>query len=750
MDKNELLSKIDKIKKHYARQNYAAAVKIADEIDFRATKDWKTLAIMINLYEAVRRPIDVRYFCVLAYNRNLGGRKLLYKLAKVCIALGEIDEAEDLYDEYAKGSGNEGKKLELQYELRKVQGASVEELIEILERLEEIDFDDKYGYFLAYLYSKNKQYEKCVTVCDKILENYLDGDYVEKTKDLRSFYVGEQRTTTIPEPATTEELGTTKVFKGKPERKDIKIESKPAQEDLEAAKIEENASESVAEVVIEEVAATQEQTIEKVEAVQEVVAEELSPEDILRVPTSDDKKSSTSEAVENARQSVMEIINSAKKSVESTYEEVKKETELEDIKVKVPENNRFDTKSLQDTIAKAVSDCFAEEEKEEQVEAVEEITYEETVEEDLAPMVEEGTKQEVVFEEEEAVEEIEESEEPIHVDTIPIQVELVDEAAKEQEEIEEPEDNEVKEAMEMVAAALAEEVEEASEEKSKPSVDDMPTNKITIQKKTYEEVMHQTNTANIPISVRRYFTKYNNVDGLTEQIGAFLQDTMEVEADRKQGTSVVGNLIISGNRSSDKKQLAINIIKALNDLDSDRIRKIAATSGDSINQRGIAKSMGKVAGAALIIEEAGVLEKKRIEELLHVMRGDTEEMLVIIEDSESEINNLIRRCPEIEEVFNHRIIYKQYNVNELVDMCKAYADKNNFIIDDKAMFLLYEKISEIHGQEEGVNLVDVRAVVDTAIDHAEKRAGRLLFGGVKKKKIDDREYYILVESDFKA
>lgn len=765
MDKNDLSSKIDKIKKHYARQNYSAAVKIADDIDFKGEKDWKTLALMINLYEAVKRPVDVRYFCVLAYNRNLGGRKLLYKLAKVCIALGEIDEAEDLYDEYSRGSGSEGKKLELRYELRKAQGAGIDELIQILERLAEVDFDDRYGYFLAYLYSKNKQYEKCVQTCDKIIENYMDGDFVEKTKNLRSFYVGAGGSIEPPEPEEKESLGNTKIFHGKSVREEITpIKREEA--------VKENPVEEAA-VTREEVTVTQmpeEDSVKPEEESANEVAQaeageeedfvqEKVPEDVLRMQPSEEEVSqdqSASSAVENARQSVMQIINSAKKSVECTYEEVKKETEMQDIKVKVPDNTRFDTKSLQETLAKAVSECFEEEDTQEvPVESVKQVIEKAEPKEipQEAPVVEKTEEQPVVeHEQEEAV-----VEEPIKVDTAPIEVELVEEAVTgsrkqpvtDGKDAKPEEDAEVKEAMDMVAAALADEVKEEVV-KNKPSVDDVPTNKITIQKKTYEEVVRQTNTANIPISVRRYFTKYNNVEGLTEQIGEFLQSTMEVENDEKQGTSAVGNLIISGNRSSDKKQLAINIIKALNDLDSDHVRKIAATSGDSINQRGIAKSMVKVVGAALIIEEAGALDNKRVEELLRVMRGETEEMLVIIEDSESEINNLIRRCPEIKEVFNHRIVYKQYNVNELVDMCKAYAEKNNFLIDDKAMFLLYEKINEIHGHEEGVNLVEVRAVVDSAIDHAERRAGKLLFGGIKKKKVEDKEYYILVESDFKA
>lgn len=714
MDNSELSSKIDKIKKHYARQNYSAAVKIADEIDFKGEKEWKNLALMINLYEAVKRPVDVRYFCVLAYNRNLGGRKLLYKLTKVCIALGEIDEAEDLYDEYVRESGSEGKKLELKYELRKAQGAGIEELIEILERLAAVDFDDRYGYFLAYLYSKNKQYELCVETCDKVIESYLDGDYVEKTKNLRSFYVGEGNTVIPPqEPEEKEALGNTKVFPAKKSRKGAKTAdkqtaserqvSKPVDRKDEAAKLPDSAAQ---------------QEVKAARVNEDRISGEVQPEDVLRMQipeeeASEERSGKSSKAVENARQSVQQIINSAKKSVESTYEEVKKETEMQDIKVSVREDTKYDTKSLQEPLAKAVSDFLQEEA--------------ETVQEE--PVAQEG---------------------PIEVDTVSIDVELVEEAVAKTEEPKaaREEDKEVKAAMDMVAAALAEEVEEA-DVRLKPSVDDIATNKITIQKKTYEEVVRHTDTAKIPLSVRRYFTRYNNVEGLTEQIGEFLQ-SIEVENDEKQGSSCVGNLIISGNRSSDKKQLAINIIKALNDLDTDRIRKIAATSGDSINQRGIAKSMGKVAGAALIIEEAGVLEQKRVDELIHVMRGETAEMLVIIEDSESEINNLIRRCPEIKALFNHRIVYKQYNVNELVDMCKAYADKNNFLIDDKAMFLLYEKINDIHSQEEGVNLVEVRAVVDSAIDHAEKRAGKILFGGIKKKKVDDKEYFVLMESDFRA
>ena len=62
---------------------------------------------------------------------------------------------------------------------------------------------------------------------------------------------------------------------------------------------------------------------------------------------------------------------------------------------------------------------------------------------------------------------------------------------------------------------------------------------------------------------------------------------------------------------------------------------------------------------------------------------------------------------------------------------------------------LYLRIDEIHSSEDGVSLEDVREVIDVAVESANKRASKKLFGGAKKKRVGDKEYTILVESDFK-
>ena len=51
---------------------------------------------------------EARDMAILAYNRNLGGRKLIYKLTEFFIKVDDFENAEDLYNEYAKMSPHDG------------------------------------------------------------------------------------------------------------------------------------------------------------------------------------------------------------------------------------------------------------------------------------------------------------------------------------------------------------------------------------------------------------------------------------------------------------------------------------------------------------------------------------------------------------------------------------------------------------------------------------------------------------------
>ena len=137
MDKYEFNIKVDQIKKLAAKKSFQEAAAIAKEMNWQKVKDWSTLATVINVQEAAGDYLEARDMAILAYNRNLGGRKLVYKLAELLIKLEDFETAEELYEEYEKMSPHDVNRFLLYFDLRKAQNASDNELVEILEDYKE-------------------------------------------------------------------------------------------------------------------------------------------------------------------------------------------------------------------------------------------------------------------------------------------------------------------------------------------------------------------------------------------------------------------------------------------------------------------------------------------------------------------------------------------------------------------------------------------------------------------------------------
>lgn len=793
MNNNDFYSNLDKIRKLYSKQSYDEAVKIADKMDFKRLKDWKYIAILINLYEAVGRLEDVRYFCILAYNRNLGGKKLLYKLTKVTIRLEEIDEAEELYDEYVQMQGRDNKKYELLYELKAVQGAKKSELIKILEDYMKRDLDEKYAYTLAELYAKTKQNEKCVKFCTRIIERFEAGDVVDKAEALRASVLNPMQKTssdTRASGANTRMNSTAPISQSVQQNgaagvgaNTIGINVKQIMTEAGQTYVQNGQFNTTQNIMMGDIFATQDiPTEQNMYATQDIPTEQdmyatqdipmqqdmYATQDIPAqqdmyatqdIPAQQDMYAAQDIPMQQDMYATQDIpaqqdmyatqdipmqqnlqatqVVSLQQSTH-TAQDVPAQQNLEATQVIPPIGEQTDLSS-------SVKDKEAEEKDDKTPDVKEEIKEEinETEKRNVSDLSKE-TENAVQQEEKEAA----------AGNTIRVDTEAINSAIREAAATMEPSvmpsggTQDMESTMAMVEAALADEtaaaqfdarmnLPEYSEDIAAPVKDRIVLRPFQPEiDKIYE----------IPMEVKRYFTKYNYVAGLEAQIGEFFEST---KFEQKMGTSGIGNIIISGNRSSDKTTLAINVVKALNILYPEHTRKIARISGDNVNQRGIERSVGKLLGAALIIEEAGVIDRQRILELIEVMESDTRELLVILEDSESEVNELLKNNPELLEKFNHRMTYKQFTVNELVEMCKRYADKSGYVIDEKALLQLYLRIDEIHASEDGVSLEDIRDVIDVAVESANKRASKKLFGGVKKKRVGDKEYTVLVEADFR-
>lgn len=1016
MDKYEMTLKMEQIKKLAAQKAYREAAAIANEINWVKVKDWSMLATVINVWEAVGDYEEARDVAIIAYNRNLGGKRLVYKLTQLLIQLKQFDDADELYDEYDKMAYRDADRYVLFYELRKAEGAADSELISILEEYKSQEADAKYLYELAELYARYSRKDDCIKICDDVVLLFQDGEYVERALKLKQEQGGtltnmqkkikleaenrkqdieatkeilfeqqkqmirmrddeldevldEEEIVDIEDSESTEESlsafssGKRKkrglsslveaIMNGERFKSDYDDEDDSDEDDdsegveLEYEPLDINnsgtvrhndAPEAVNEDEDAEVSAEDDMSdIGSDDAsVEEPVAETvLEKEDIFGESDDDslnleDEESDMEMKMSQIPESIQSMIQSAKKQIDDKYDRFNQEEEEERIRrekletldkiqkredelakeVSVPKyNGIYDTQNIQNELAKYFSEAIDSEQAEtenlrpspkaepehdentsdkqavneaeehvdddqiegqmnlaEWLENVREekygkqdtkqysrvevariledkdeksAAYDRIIEEkkaakdasekeensletklklsartmvnaarmDLAIRTGKATlKLEEMFEdmkhkaaaeaaereaaaakqaEAEAVEtEVVEAEllepEVVEVDAAVSDVVETDEVEADADETVVAEeavadgtkvysvaegdevsvttdaDVEISVAEETVTEeAVTEEVEVEEVVTDEAVADESETVAVEPKRKSHKlkivnpvlkgQVVVRNGEKRLTGDLAKLFRKYREMPGMEAQIIEFFES---IDEEMKMTTSKTGNLIISGNSSSDKIDLARTIVKALNFLYPDNTKKIAKTTGDSINARGVEKAMPKLMGTVLIVEGAGAIQPKRTKELLNCLNRETDRMLVIFEDSDAEINVLINFNPELVETFNHRIVLKQYTVNELVEIARKYANKKQYEIDDDALLELYLKIDNLHNTTENIRLDDIKEIINLAIENMERRNSKKIFAGFMRKAGKNTSNYIMPQ-DFR-
>lgn len=953
VDKYEFNIKLEQIKKLAAKKEYKQAAQIAKEMNWNKVKDWSTLATVINVQEAAGDYEEARDMAILAYNRNLGGRKLIYKLTEFFIKVNDFENAEELYKEYAKISAHDVNRYILYYDLRRAQGAPDTELVKILEDYKESEIDEKYMYELANLYYKTGRREDCIKTCDNLVLWFQDGVYVENAVRLKE-KLGVNLSNTqrrilgeINARKSDEEANKERMFMEQKELARLKkdevgdvleadelkktepdsVKEQPASEakeniasehdndssedsdELSIDLVQNNQNSALKESIVKAIERQNEANKEAAAAIAENKEKQKAAEDnpagslpdSLSESLSDSSDNSFSENVSKASLSLKELIENAKKKIENSCEKISREDEEEarrvaqkrideqadamNIEVSVPNYSIYDTHNIQEELAKNVKNLFEDEQEEtfrppferkdsrnngnvdktlaktasadtdseqpynddqtedEQIEGQLSITdwiesvreekygkqdtrefskaelermldekdekskaYEriiarkkeealnkgtefdeaeakrlaeaevalDSVRRDLAMrtgkaafILEQNTVKELKNAEEEAAKEVintsdmaaqtpqnnskvvnfdslvekdnkDDLNEELSLDTAKLSP-VTDEMLKEYEQKQDKVD-EASYAADSIAVQVNETAASYSETASVYSDSDSK------EGKQMDDMDEEQSEKKLSGELAKIFRKYREMPGLEAQL-VELFESLDKEMNMK--TSACGNILISGNSSSDKTDLARTIVRAINYVYPDKPKKIAKTSGESINQRGIVKAMGKLKGTALIVEGAGTIQPKRINEIVSCLNEETDRMIVIFEDSDAEMNVLLNFNPELTKTFNHKITLKQYNVNELVEMAKRFARKRQYEVGDDALLELYLKIDKLHNINDNIKLDDIKEVVNKAIANSERRASRKFFGGLKKKRSDTGDVIFLTEADFK-
>jgi len=241
------------------------------------------------------------------------------------------------------------------------------------------------------------------------------------------------------------------------------------------------------------------------------------------------------------------------------------------------------------------------------------------------------------------------------------------------------------------------------------------------------------------------FAQYLRITGMESQIAKAIQD--HVRDYTNDGSSKSNNILITGEAKSGKSQLALSVIRALNRHLGRKGRKTARITGFNLNRKTLSASMPRLVGNDLLIEHAGEINKNIVFELMDILPKYTGGMIVVMEDEKARIDHLFEEYPLLAEFFPHRLDIKEYDINEWVAVAKSYAKSQGYVIDELGTLALYAEIDALYGILQGLEVDDIKDIIDDAIEHAERkvisRTLKRIFG-----KKEERGVKVLHESDF--
>ena len=781
MDKYEFQIKTEQLGKLLKKGDYKTAAKIADSIDWRKVRNVGLLLKVAEAYEKTERYEDCYEILNIAYDCAPIGRMIVYKMVEIAVMLKDFDEAVELYKEFVRIAPHDLGRYVLKYEIYKGRGSSLEDQIAILEEYKSREYQEEWAYELAELYYKAGMHSKCVEECDDLILWFSEGEFVMKAMELkmriqpltasqeqkyRQMVKGPASEEIKVRPVNLDRFNTTNLQAAVAEglqdlmRQETEAEGQEPEESIQRP--EEPAQE--AEESVEEPEEEPEEPTEVPEEPAEASAETaagLSPESAENTEPSEDRKPSgvswsgaspdttqlpkfigqdeSGQLTFDMEENVLDRQITGQLSIEdilSDWEVKKRQTEAAIAEAaKRDEERRKERERLRATgqlpdLKVEVKTTVPEEIQR----LIEEIEGRYPVRVELEPV----GKKKVVGKKEPDVEK-----ETAGTGKEPQEILDILEAAEggPQEILEILEEPSLREEGQKAPAAQEKRLEtearkaEKTEEAASPMLESL--------EKSLEETISTLPPGQLSEEQKKLFAYFTSVRGMNRQLAELLEED-RMRKDRRED-SLVGNIVITGERGNGKSTLAADIVKALQKQRRVKGAKMAKIPAESLNGKDVSEVVAKLGGGALLIERAGNMKTQTAVRLSHAMTRNTGGLLVILEDEKEEIRKLFIRCESLGAKFTRTIEIPVFTNKELVAFGEFYAQEKDCVLDEMAVLALYNRIGNNQTSDHLVNVAEVKEMIDAAI---EKRGKKGLFGKTKKSRLDEFGHLILLEKDF--
>lgn len=765
MDKYEYQLKTEHIRQVAARKEYGEAAKLCDTIDWTKIRDVKMLTLAADVYTAVgeyEKAIDILQQ---AYEYAAMGRRIVYRLTELALKADSYDDAKNYFEEFCRIAPNDQGRYILLYKMARYQKATLDEKIKILEAYKREDFDEKWAYELAVLYAMNNEKDKCIQLCDDIILWFGLGKYVEKALSLKSQFAPltpaqKEKVQKFADKKAQEENEKLQKKQEEQEKKESQAElakkaaaqekiskwqeeqEKAYQAEQEAAKKEAKAREDEQKALLEREEKLRKQREEELEAVERLKKEQRLEHARQSVVTSDmneimaviqraKQEDAQNELQDELAKQVQQVQQLAGEKNLELVSEIPSDVEEKE-KLQVPEDisHMQDEISEDKTTESEVLDYETSENETSDVEIANTETSEKTSDSENA---DEAVWFEAYKPEEEP--QISEWAAPV-AETVEVE--------PEEEVQEEPEkDPEEEETQEVVQEELEKEPEEEeTQEEIQEEFEKDPE-----EAETQEEIQEEPEEE----EPQEEFEEEPEEKDAQEESA----ESRQVEMTANSGLPIVNpedmsrvwHFAIQAMPDEDDIELALEYLEELAERSSRAVpRSVVKITGQKLNQKGLVKSIDKLLGKTILIEDAADMNERVINEFCKIIDPTDRSLLVVFIDTPASIRHLLIDYPQLAQVVTAQFVRETYSVTELLEYARGYADREDSVFDKSGELALMERLKVIAGNQERNKKRIVEMIVNNAIEKAEKKSMRKLF----QSKYDKRGCLILRDKDFEV
>ena len=765
MDKYEYQLKTEHIRQVAARKEYGEAAKLCDTIDWTKIRDVKMLTLAADVYTVVgeyEKAIDILQQ---AYEYAAMGRRIVYRLTELALKADSYDDAKNYFEEFCRIAPNDQGRYILLYKMARYQKATLDEKIKILEAYKREDFDEKWAYELAVLYAMNNEKDKCIQLCDDIILWFGLGKYVEKALSLKSQFAPltpaqKEKVQKFADKKAQEENEKLQKKQEEQEKKESQAElakkaaaqekiskwqeeqEKAYQAEQEAAKKEAKAREDEQKALLEREEKLRKQREEELEAVERLKKEQRLEHARQSVVTSDmneimaviqraKQEDAQSELQDELAKQVQQVQQLAGEKDLELVSEIPSDVEEKE-KLQVSEDISYmqDEISEDETTESEVLDDETSENETSDVETANTETSEKTSDS-------ENTDEAVWFEAYKPEEEPQISEWAAPVAET-VEVEPEEEVQEEPEK--EPEEEETQEVVQEELEKEPEEAgpqEEIQEEIQEEPEEEEPQEEF--EEEPEEEDAQEESEEEPEEEEPQEESAENRQPDMTANSGLPIVNPEDM--------SRVWHFAIQAMPDEDDIELALEYLEELAERSSRAVpRSVVKITGQKLNQKGLVKSIDKLLGKTILIEDAADMNERVINEFCKIIDPTDRSLLVVFIDTPASIRHLLIDYPQLAQVVTAQFVRETYSVTELLEYARGYADREDSVFDKSGELALMERLKVIAGNQERNKKRIVEMIVNNAIEKAEKKSMRKLF----QSKYDKRGCLILRDKDFEV